>query len=401
VDDYGGATVKWASSISTLPSLDQAVEEATAALRTQLGDTPDLIVAFVSPIYSASSTLSERLRQVFPGARVIGCTAGGVAGGGREVEQDVGLSLTAAVLPDVGVEICHLSGEQLPEEDDDPEVWRALIGLEPEHQPSFLLLPDPFSFDTGALLAGLDRAYPSAPKVGGLASGGRRPGEHSLFVDDMVHNSGCVCVALYGDVRMDTVVAQGCRPIGIPFTVTRGHQNLIYELNNQKVLTTLEILFNKLTPREQALFRRSPMLGLAIDSTKKPLRQGDFLVRAVQGVSRQSGALALSGEVERGQVVQFHVRDAASSAHDLNELLDRHQRQHPEPLAGALMFNCLGRGKLFYGQEDHDTKAFGELMGAAPLGGFFCSGEIGPVHAQTFLHGYTCALALFRPRGWS
>jgi len=33
-----------------------------------------------------------------------------------------------------------------------------------------------------------------------------------------------------------------------------------------------------------------------------------------------------------------------------------------------------------------------------PLGGFFCNGEIGPVEKRAFLHGYTSAFALFRPR---
>lgn len=394
--------MKWASSISTLPSLDEAIQETTAAIQAQLGGLePHMVVAFVSPIYGASSTLSKRLRQIFPGARVFGNTAGGVAGGGREVEQDIGLSITAAHLPDVGIESCHVTSENMPEPDDPVEAWRAIVGLEPEHQPAFLLLPDPFSFDTPALLKGLDRAYPGAPKAGGVASGGRRPGEHALFIDDTVHRTGAVCIALYGDIRVDTVVAQGCRPIGIPFTVSRGHQNLVYELNNQKVLTTLEILFNKLSPREQSLFRRSPMIGVAIDSEKEPLRHGDFLIRGVQGVSRQSGALAFNGAVTKGQRVQFHVRDAAASAHDLHEMLDRHLRQNPEPAAGALMFNCLGRGKLFYGQEDHDTSVFKELVGDVPLGGFFCSGEIGPVHAETFLHGYTASFAIFRKRGWS
>jgi small ligand-binding sensory domain FIST len=33
-----------------------------------------------------------------------------------------------------------------------------------------------------------------------------------------------------------------------------------------------------------------------------------------------------------------------------------------------------------------------------PLGGFFCNGEIGPVERHAFLHGYTSAFGLFRPR---
>ncbi len=73
----------------------------------------------------------------------------------------------------------------------------------------------------------------------------------------------------------------------------------------------------------------------------------------------------------------------------------------PEPRAetrGSLLFSCLGRGKHLYGRSDHDTDAFRRHLGDVPLGGFFCNGEIGPVHGTTFLHGYTSSFGLFRPR---
>lgn len=40
-------------------------------------------------------------------------------------------------------------------------------------------------------------------------------------------------------------------------------------------------------------------------------------------------------------------------------------------------------------------------LGGVAIGGFFCAGEIGPVNGQTWLHGYTSVLGIFRPRGWS
>jgi small ligand-binding sensory domain FIST len=33
-----------------------------------------------------------------------------------------------------------------------------------------------------------------------------------------------------------------------------------------------------------------------------------------------------------------------------------------------------------------------------PIAGFFAAGEIGPIGNQSFLHGHTAALALFRSR---
>jgi small ligand-binding sensory domain FIST len=94
--------------------------------------------------------------------------------------------------------------------------------------------------------------------------------------------------------------------------------------------------------------------------------------------------------------VQFHLRDARTSAEDLEAMLG-HRAGAPAP-AGALLFSCLGRGMHLYGRADHDTGAFRRHLGEVALGGFFCNGEIGPVEGATFLHGYTSAFGLFRPQ---
>ena len=110
----------------------------------------------------------------------------------------------------------------------------------------------------------------------------------------------------------------------------------------------------------------------------------------------QSGALWVSANVPANSVVQFHLRDAATSAHDLERTLTGYGASRPlQPDAGALLFSCIGRGMGLYGQADHDSNAFRRLVGDVPLGGFFCNGEIGPIQDATFLHGYTSAFAVF------
>ena len=68
---------------------------------------------------------------------------------------------------------------------------------------------------------------------GGVASGGRQHGQNALFLDDAVHREGLVGVSLSGDVVVDTVVAQGCRPIGEPMFVTRCERNFLYEVDGR------------------------------------------------------------------------------------------------------------------------------------------------------------------------
>jgi small ligand-binding sensory domain FIST len=110
--------------------------------------------------------------------------------------------------------------------------------------------------------------------------------------------------------------------------------------------------------------------------------------------------LSIAAPLREGLVVQFHVRDAQTSAEDLEERLARYRAERGGLGAphGALLFSCLGRGAWLYGVPDHDSDAFRRHVGAVPLGGFFCNGEIGPVEARSFVHGYTSAFGLFRPR---
>ena len=113
----------------------------------------------------------------------------------------------------------------------------------------------------------------------------------------------------------------------------------------------------------------------------------------------QSGALWVNANVPANSVVQFHLRDAATSAHDLERTLSGLRRLAPvAPDAGALLFSCIGRGVGLYGQPDHDSNAFRRLVADVPLGGFFCNGEIGPIQDATYLHGYTSAFAVFREK---
>ena len=81
------------------------------------------------------------------------------------------------------------------------------------------MVADPFSFPADLLLRHLNEHLPGVTVVGGMASGGPAPGESRLFHDDAVRSTGAVGMHVTGvDVR--TLVSQGCRPVGSPYTVT-------------------------------------------------------------------------------------------------------------------------------------------------------------------------------------
>lgn len=383
--------MQWASSLSLDASLPRAIRDAGRDLRDGLGERPpDLVVVFVSAEHRDGwDEAAGMLGGLFPAATVIGCSAASVIGRGREVEGAAGVSLTGASLPGVTLTPVRLEGG-LPSRP-------ALEGVPADVSPEFLLLSDPFSFDAEACLAALDQAYPSARKVGGLASGASEAGENALILGGETYRSGLVGVALSGNLEVDTIVAQGCRPVGEPMFVTRSRGNILLELDGRRPLEVLYDLHQSLDDHSRRLFRHSLFLGVMSDSPRKDFGAGDFLVRNLVGADDQSGALAVGANLEEGRIVQFHLRDARASAEELEQLLGVYAARGLRP-SGSLLFSCLGRGRHLYGRADHDTDLFRRHFGEVALGGFFCNGEIGPVHGRTFLHGYTSSFGLFRAR---
>jgi len=137
-------------------------------------------------------------------------------------------------------------------------------------------------------------------------------------------------------------------------------------------------------------------MGIACNPFQLELKPGDFLVRNLLGVDPRTGAIAVGDRLRPGQRIQFHLRDAHTSAEDLEILLKQYRQEHWETKAlGGLMFSCLGRGESLYEEPNFDSDLFRQYLGEIPLGGFFCNGEIGPIGGNTYLHGYTSVFGIF------
>lgn len=395
----------WKSVLSQQPSLEESIKECL----DRLSDFPrpvDLALVFVQSSWRQQMDLIPgRLRSALQCKVMLGCTGGGVIGEATEVETRPALSVTVASLPDVEVSGFYLEDDELPSPDASPEAWKAALGLSQwQRQPSFLLLADPFEFELTSLLRGLDYAYPRSVKIGGLASGARQPGGNRLILNHQLPSRGMVGLALAGKVKVDAVVAQGCRPIGDPLRITRAERNVILELEGRTPLQVLEKVLGALSPRDRKVAQDSLFLGIATEPEVSlgsilgtaPLRASDFLIRNLLHLDGRRQALTVGALVRPGQTVQFHLRDAQASSQDLEKMLNGYQERGGSPSCG-LLFTCLGRGESLYKQANHDSEQFRRRFPQAALAGFFCNGEVGPVGDTSYLHGYTSCFAMIGP----
>ncbi len=346
------------------------------------GEQPDLAVAFIGAAYAdEAKTVRDEVREGLSPGHLIGVTAQGVVVDAKEIEHDDCLSLWTARMPGARVEVLRYRLPDVDVQVPDDLDWP----VPPEDASALVVFADPAGFPVDGFLAWLEQQRPGLPVCGGLASGG----SNRLLLDEDILDGGAVAVSLSG-VRVRTMVSQGCRPIGNSYVVTRAERNLVHELGGVPPLDRVRQMFSEADPADRDLMRQGLHVGTVIDEYREEYGRGDFLVRGVVGAVPDSGALVLGDLVRVGQTVQFHVRDKATADQDLRELLDGFAGGGRP--AGGLLFTCNGRGSRLFDVPSHDAGLVHDKLAGAPLGGFFCAGELGPVGPRSFLHGFTASL---------
>ncbi|MEV5411506.1 FIST N-terminal domain-containing protein [Thermopolyspora sp. NPDC052614] len=370
-------------------------ESAVGQALAGLSGSPDLVCFFIcgddpDDVTRAGLRAMEMARRAGPGTRVIGCSSTGVIGDGRGIEVTPSVSAWAATLDEA--RITTFSLETLRAED-----RFVVVGL-PEREAddrAAILLADPYSFPTDAFVERSSQVLGDLPLIGGLANGLQGRGSVRLFADGEVHTEGAIGVLLGGPINVDTVVSQGCRPIGQTMVVTAAEDNLLLELAGQPALARLEELVSALDEEDRDLVASGLQIGIAMDEYAERHERGDFLIRGVLGIDPEREAVAIGDIVEIGRTVRFQVRDAATADEDLYELLDEYVEQGGR-VDGALLFSCNGRGSTMFGTADHDPVAIRETLGPIGVAGFFAAGEIGPVAGHNHVHGFTASMLIFR-----
>ena len=356
------------------------VTEMARELKTETGGAT-LALAFVSPDWRPHLKEFVEILQVYGHARqVIGCSADGFIGTGQEDEDVSGCSVMFLNLPgsDIGSWVIN-ENFQIPHD-------RPATG-------GWLVLGNPLRLNAQALLEDMTRIYPGVPVYGGLATGGWDA--ETLFT--FHHEAGLIDsagVAVHlPDVVFQGIVSQGCQPIGEPYTITQVDKDVVLGVGGRRAYDVLVETFENLPEDDQKVARGNIMAGLAATEYRDDFKRGDFLVRNIIGGDPKTGALKIGAIPRVGQTIQFQLREKDAADEDLRVRSEALRVREGVPLA-MLCFSCGGRGQGLFGVPNHDAGILQDTFGDAPVSGFFCNGEFGPVAGVNFLHGYTASVAV-------
>ncbi|HET9659747.1 MAG TPA: FIST N-terminal domain-containing protein [Thermomicrobiales bacterium] len=361
------------------------------------GIVPDAVIVFASAqLVEDLPRISEAVWHHSGSMIVIGCASSGVIGQGIEFEDEPAISLVALDLPGAILRPVRFTQGMLESASDGKLAER--IGVDPALVNGWFVLADPFKMDGALLVERLNAAYPGLPVVGGLLAPAPGQRETWVLLNGQTYGDGGVGLSIGGAFDLMPIVSQGCEPIGEAWTITAVEDKWIETISNRPALQLLTETLATLPMDMQLEAHDHLVAGLAANEYRETFGRGDFLIRNIIGIRRETGEIAIGARPRVGQTIQFQLRDAATADLDLTATLLESQLRlgGREPVAG-LLASCNGRGSGMFGTTSHDANAIERRFPGLPLGGLIAAGEIGPVGSKTFIHGFTSSLGLIVP----
>lgn len=386
------------SGIAEHESIHLAVRNAFRNASDYLRSPISCIFLFVSGSNLGDNAIAIRtaLDELASDVPVFGCSAESLVGRGREIEGQTAASIL--LLSELSQPPMIYPMECLRTPDGPTVVGFTDEIIELARQSNGMLVaacPQTFSVDRLITALEPERGAAVVPILGGYCSSQNWESSSLLFCNNKVLNRGAVGLVLPPELHWQTIVSQGCRPIGDPMVVTALDGNTILGLGGRPALPMLRELFQRLPSHERDMAIDALLIGRAITEYCDTFSHGDFLIRNVQGVDTDVDGIVVTDRFQVGQTIRFHVRDAQGADADLTNLLSRVNKGGIENKAG-LLFSCNGRGHRMFSQPNHDALAIDKTFPGLPLAGIFAAGEFAPLANRNLTHGFTAVAAFLR-----
>ena len=356
-------------------------------------DKANLVLYFGTRDALASGRRYDELRDMFPGAHVVGCSTGGQISN-RDISDDdiaaIALSfdrtrLKLATAPATNSASSRICGETIGKALAAPD----LAGI--------FVLSDGLNVNGSALVAGITAIVGGkVPVTGGLAGDGALFQETLVGGDSAPKKQMVAAIGFYGNaIRIGHGNAGGWDEFGPRRRITRSNGNVLFELDGEPAL---ELYKRYLGDEAKGLTGTALLFPLRIHDPKQPDRD---LVRTVLAVDHNTGSMTFAGDMPEGWVSQlmrgnFH-RLASGAAMAARQSVAAFAEK-PGNDSVAILVSCIGR-RLLMGQRtvEEVEAAGGELGAKMPTLGFYSYGEISPHAASGVcqLHNQTMTVTTF------
>jgi small ligand-binding sensory domain FIST len=378
----------------SLDTAEAAAQSAAGALAQAGLSRAEAALCFATSAHSARYPQMLRVvREQAKTQNVVGCSARGVIGAGREVEG--GAAVVTIVIGGNGVVAKRIFVPGLREHSREVAL-RLAQAAQPLHPKTNLLVlfVDSYNANPAPLLTDLNAALPGVHIVGGGATEDGSTGQTFQLCGDASSSDSVAALLLSGDFGVDNAVSVAAQILGKSHRVTAAQGNFLLEMDGRPAL---EVFKEAIGPMAEDLRRAASLVNICVgvDPKGARLERGCFLLRNIVGLNVEHEFLAVAHPLAPGDLVGFALREPGYAREDLTATLEeteaRHGGRHP---AFGLYFDCVARGMNLYRVPDHDVSYIHQALGSFPLAGFFTGFEIGPLAAAPQALQYAGVLTL-------
>ncbi len=349
-------------------------------------------------VFGATSLLRDhdhltRLRNIYPGAHILGCSTAGEIYGTRVLDES--LVVTAVHFESTRIQGAKIKLDTVTSSRDAGE--RLARHLKPEGLVHVVALSDGLKVNGSDLVKGLVANLPKHVSVtGGLSGDGARFQETLVAWDGPAEPDTVAILGLYGErIRVGYGSLGGWDSFGPERLITRSDGNVLYELDGR---SALELYKEYLGEHAKGL----PATGLLFPLSLRRRDAETGVVRTILSVDEQHQSMTFAGDIPTGSYARLmkanfdRLIDGAVTAAKTSA-----QAIGPFGVDLALLVSCVGRKMVLSQRIEEEVEGVRDVVGdQATLAGFYSYGEISPFtpSATCELHNQTMTITTLSER---
>jgi hypothetical protein len=343
-------------------------------------------------VFGATSVLHdnghiERLKQIYPGAHIMGCSTAGEIGGTQVADDS--LVMTAIHFDSSRIEGAKV---KLSEVNSSLHAGERLAqSLKVDGLVHVFVLSDGLKVNGSDLVKGLVKHLPKDVTVtGGLSGDGSRFQETLVAWDGPAEPDTIAVLGLYGTrLRVGYGSSGGWDAFGPERVVTRAEGNVLYELDGQ---SALELYKRYLGDHAKGL----PASGLLFPLSLRSHETETGVVRTILAVDEENHSMTFAGDIPVGSYARLmkanfdRLIDGAVGAAKTS-----YQAIGASSVELAILISCVGRKLVLKQRIEEEVEGVRSILGdSTVLTGFYSYGEISPFtpSAKCELHNQTMTI---------
>lgn len=228
------------------------------------------------------------------------------------------------------------------------------------------------------LLEGIKKGLGFLPNLTGAGLQGDyvcTPTGQNLGYESGAHHA--LALDFSGEVRIDTAIMHGCRPVSGYYTVTKADRQTILEIDGQAALPFMESMMPSMQADDFPFFL---IFGVNRGDKWAPFDENVYSNRLCLAVDKERGGLVMF-EPDMGPGTEFQIMqrsiDLEYLAPKIEALFDGLEGREP---VFATYIDCAGRAAGYGGMELEDAVVVQRVVnGRAPLLGLYTGVEIAPI----------------------